>query len=162
LSPDPRSLDDAAYREQFELARSIEATSARIASATTAAGAMRKALLQLRGDTKGALADTLDRFQARLLELTGEVPAANPANAFSMPPKHIESLRWLSSALGNLQQMVDGADAAPSSDAREGFSKLRTMVESTLVAWQRFATTELESLNGRLRAAGMKPITLAP
>src|SRR5262249_54831250 len=63
LAPDPRvKLDDAAYREQFVLARSIEATSARLSTATAAAGTLRKAVVQARGDAKGALADTLDRF----------------------------------------------------------------------------------------------------
>jgi photosystem II stability/assembly factor-like uncharacterized protein len=163
LAPDPRvHLDAAAYREEFELARSVEAMSARIAAATAAAGSIRKSLASLRAEASGALADTLDRFQARLLELTGETPAANPANAFSFPPKRIESLRWLAGALNDLQGMVDGADAAPSPDSREAFAKLQPMVDSTLAAWQRFTSTDLEALNEKLRAAGKSPIAPKP
>src|SRR5262249_1791280 len=110
----------------------------------------------------GALADTLDRFRARLLDISGESPATNPANAFSFPPKRIESLRWLGGALNDLHGMVDGADAAPSPDVRAGWARLQPLVEATLAAWRRLSTTGLEPLNDRVRAAGKPPLTLAP
>jgi hypothetical protein len=163
LAPDPRvKLEADAYREQFELARSVEAMSTRIAKAVEAAGKVRKAVVELRGGANGALADTLDAFQARLTALSGEAPAANPANAWSFPPKRIESLRWLAGALGDLQQMVDGADAAPSPDAREAFARLQPMVESSVADWQRFVGTDLVKLNQRLRAAGREAIAVTP
>ena len=161
LAPDPRvKLEPDDFREQFELARSVESTSARLTRAVEAAGRVRKAVVELRSSANGALADTLDAFQARLTLLSGEKPASNPANAWSFPPRRIESLRWLAGALGDLLQMVDGADAAPSADAREAFAKLQPMVGSTLDAWQRFVATDLEALNQRLRSAGMGPIAL--
>jgi hypothetical protein len=163
VAPDPRvKLDPAAYREQFELARAVEASSARIADAAAAAGKVRKAVVELRGGATGGLADSLDAFQARLTALSGEAPTTNPANAFSFPPKRIESLRWLSGALGNLQRMIDGADAAPSPDAREAWAKLQAMTDSVLADWQRFVAADLEALNARLRAGGRKAIGLEP
>src|SRR5262249_46538727 len=123
---------------------------------------VRKAVVERRGGAHGALAVTLDAFQAKLTALSGEAPTTNPANAGVFPPKRIESLRWLSTALGDVQQMVDGADAAPSPDAREAFARLQPMVDSTLVAWQRFATTDVAALNQRLRAEGLKLIATGP
>jgi len=163
LLPDPRvKLEASAYREQFDLARSIEAMSAKVTQAATAAGKVRKAAADLRAQAGKPLADTLDAFQARLLLLSGEVMGANPANANAFPPKRIESLRWISGALGNLQRMVDGADAAPSPDAQEAWTKLQAMAESALGAWQQFVATDLDALNLRLETAGMKPIAVTP
>ena len=161
VAPDPRvKLDAAVYREQFELARRVEATLAPITNASTKASSLRKQVVELRKSAGPGLADTLDSFQARLTTLSGEEPTTNPANASAFPPKHIESLRWLSGALGNLQRMVDGADAPPSPHAREAYAKLQPMVDSTLAAWSRFLAVNLESLNQALRAAGQKPITI--
>ena len=161
LAPDPRvKMEPAAYAAQFELARAVEATTARVSAASTAAGTIRKAVVELRQGAGKGLADTLDAFQARLTSLSGEAPTTNAANAFAFPPKHIESLRWIAGALGNVQQMVDGADAAPSPDTREAYARLQAMVDPALTAWQRFTTTALDSLNQRLRAAGKKPIEL--
>jgi hypothetical protein len=163
LVPDPRvKLDPSAYRDQFELARRIEATSARVAKAAAEADTLRRAVLDRRRDAKGDLAAALDKFQARLTDLSGLPPLRNPADAFAHPPRHIESLRWIAGALGDLQGMVNGADAAPSPDAREAFAKLEPMVESALAAWERFATDEFEALNGRLRAEGRKAIAVGP
>ena len=163
LAPDPRvKLGPAAYREQFELARRVEATSARVTAATAAASKVRKAIADMRGGAGRGLADTLDALQLSLTALTGETQASNPANAFAFPPKRIESLRWLSGALVNLQRMVDGADAAPSPDAREAFSRLQSMTDAALADWERFTHTDLEALNQRLRADGRKAIELSP
>ena len=136
--------------------------SAKVTQAVTAAGKVRKAAADLRAQAGKPLADTLDAFQARLLLLSGEATGANPANANAFPPKRIESLRWISGALGNLQRMVDGADAAPSPDAREAWTKLQAMAESALGAWQQFVATDLDALNRRLETAGMKPIAVTP
>jgi len=159
VMPDPRlKLEPAAYREQFELARRIEAVAMRVAQATSASDTVRKAVVKLRGEATGALADSLDAFQARLTLLSGQAPTTNPANGFAFPPKSIESLRWIAGALGNLREMVDGADAAPSPDARDAFPKLQAMADAALAEWQRFVANDLGALNERLRHAGKEPI----
>jgi hypothetical protein len=97
-----------------------------------------------------------------VLAISGEAMGANPGNANAFPPRRIESLRWLSGALGNLQRMVDGADAAPSPDVREAWTKLQPMAESTLAAWQRFVANDLDALNAQLKAGGRKEISSRP
>jgi photosystem II stability/assembly factor-like uncharacterized protein len=163
IVPDPRvKLDPSAYQAQFDLARRIEATLAPVARAQTAAGTIRKSVVELRKGASAGLADTLDAFQARLTALSGEAPSTNPSNVAMFPPKHIESLRWLSGALTNLQRMVDGADARPSPDATAALDKLEPMVDATLADWQRFSTVDLDNLNRKLRSAGQKAIALGP
>ena len=163
VAPDPRvKLNAATYREQFDLARRVEAAATRVADASAAAGNVRKAVVELRGGAQGDFADALDAFQARLTALTGEAPTTNPANTGMFPPGHIESLRWVSGALGALRQMVDGADAAPSPDARQAFARLAPMADAAVTAWQRFVAADVEALNQRLRATGRKPISVSP
>jgi hypothetical protein len=163
LVPDPRvKLEATAYQKQFELAKKVEATLMRVTRASTQAGTIRKNVVDLRKNADGPLADTLDAFQARLTLLSGEGPSTNPANVSMFPPKRIESLRWLSGALTNVQRMVDGADAMPSSDSRQALAKLEPMVDATLEDWQRFSTVDLEALNQKLRSAGQKAIALGP
>jgi hypothetical protein len=161
LVPDPRvKLEPSAYREQFELAREVEALAARVTKAAAAAAKLRRAAADARAGAEKPVADSLEAFQARLLLLSNEALGSNPANAGVFPPRRIESLRWISGALGNLQRMVDGADAAPSPDARDAFAKLGPMAESALAEWQRFVDRDLDELNQQLRAAGLKPLAV--
>ena len=80
----------------------------------------------------------LDAFETRLNAIAGSTPAANPFNAWSVPPKSIQSLTWLDRALGQLLTAVDGADAAPSPDSEAGYKKLAALVEQTLDRWKQF------------------------
>jgi photosystem II stability/assembly factor-like uncharacterized protein len=159
LAPDPRvTLERAAYREEFELARRVELVSARLAKATEAATKLQSELTARRASAKSTLLPALDTFQARLSALSGTELASNPANASVFPPRHMQSLRWLSGAVGDLLIAVDGADAAPTSEVRDGFAKLSPMADDMLAEWERFITTDLSALNAKLSAAGLKPI----
>lgn len=137
---DPRiDLPDSAYQTSFELARKIEALQVRISKASEEASALRKSLAEKRASTTGADArKKLDSFELRLNTITGSTPAANPFNAWSVPPKSTQSLSWLERALGQLLVAVDGADAMPSADAEAGAERLSELVEKTLQEWKRF------------------------
>ena len=159
LAPDPRvKLEPATYREQFVLARRIEMGSVRLAKATDVAGKLQKELTARRDSATGPLVAALDAFQARLSALSGSEASPNPANASVFPPKHIESLRWLSGSLAKLREAVEGADVAPSPDARDALAKLSPMVDATLAAWERFVHTDVPALNAKLSGAGRKPL----
>jgi len=161
VEPDPRvSLDPAAYREQFDLAREIEAASARVAAATSAARELVTALDDRRATVTGGLAAALERFLNRARGIQGVRRAPNPNDAWAFPPRRLASLRSVGGMLSNLLEAVDGADAAPSPDAREGFDKLTPMVEATLDRWQRVSTQGLEAVNRALVAAGAEPVHL--
>ena len=88
----------------------------------------------------------------------GARAAPNPFNAWSFPPQDTHTLAFVAQALGELMGAVDGADAAPSPDARTGYAKLASLTDATLAAWDAFKRDDLAALNASLRAAKRKPI----
>src|SRR5207247_4463045 len=118
--PDPRiNLPASAYAEQFALAKQIEQTRAAIASAMQEATALTK--------------DKPD-----LAERVKAISGGAAGEAFPPPPAPTNSLRFIDSALGRLQAAVDGADAAPSADARAAWTKLKPAADAALRAWTEF------------------------
>jgi len=163
VEPDPRvTLDDAAYRDQLEMAWEIEALSTRVAVAADAAGNLQKKITARRAGAEEAAASALDAFQKDLTGVTGIVPSTNPNNAWPFPPRDLTSLRWVSGSLGALAEAVSDADAAPSPDARTGLKKLRPIADTAIGRWEELSTTGLAKLNDALRAAGAEPIPSAP
>ncbi|HZD52402.1 MAG TPA: hypothetical protein VE175_05105 [Woeseiaceae bacterium] len=159
LAPDPRvQLDADAYQEQFELARKVEAIQARIAAAQDGAVKVQKQLDSHLAEADGDVRAALEAFQDRLSLISGAQSMPNHFNSWSVPPKRIESLRWLASALGNLMTVVDGADAAPSPEARDGYAALAPVADSTVAAWNDLLATDLVALNEKLTAAALQPI----
>ena len=59
-------------------------------------------------------------------------------NTFPPPPVATSSLRFIEGALARLASAVDGADSAPSPDAREAWAKLKPAADAALAAWTRF------------------------
>jgi hypothetical protein len=161
IVPDPRvDLPLEAYREQFELAREISREVDRVAAATSASRELQKALSLARRKVSPRAAQVLDAFQEELTEVTGVVPATNPGNSWWLPARSLISLRALGSALSNLEEAVDGADAAPSPDARAGFAALRPKIEEGLAAWQRLEESRLPVIVRHLRRIGAPPLEL--
>jgi photosystem II stability/assembly factor-like uncharacterized protein len=105
VAPDPRiALPPAAYAEQFALAREVEALRGRVVAALDAAKKV-----------PGAE------------DLVGGDPSAWWVN-----PTSPSTLRYLDNALEKLQVAIDGADAAPTADARTSWAKLKPMAEEVL------------------------------
>jgi len=61
-----------------------------------------------------------------------------------------------------MQAVDGGADAAPSPDARAGYTKLSGMLDASLQKWGALKTSELSAVNAKLKAAGKKPISVEP
>ncbi|HET6898148.1 MAG TPA: hypothetical protein VFK70_07365, partial [Vicinamibacteria bacterium] len=123
ILPDPRvTMAPEAYARQFALARRIEASSARVATAVAAADAVHKRL------AVGGPSDLDLRVQALLGPDFGSAPAAPP-------PSGLTSLRTLAGKLTRFREAVDDADAPPSPDAEAGFAQIEPAVEAALSAW---------------------------
>ena len=153
IRPDPRmQLEQAAYAQQFALAREIEAQRAQLAPAVAAAGSMLQQLKARRADTP-ALAHEIDALSTRVYALAGTHPAANPKNGWAFPPLSTHTLRFLADSLEQLQKAVDDADAAPSPDVQHGFLKLKPMLADTLRDWHALQGNEIAALNVKLKAA---------
>jgi hypothetical protein len=161
ILPDPRvRIPAAAYAEQFQLAKRIEGLRVRVADAASAAGKLQSAVTERRASATGNAATLLDEFQQKLTAVTGSLPATIPGNVWWIPGK-ASSLRFVSEKLDALDLAVEGADAAPSPDARAGIAKVEAMLPAALASWDRLQGTELDALNAQLAAAGQARIVIA-
>ena len=108
--PDPRvTASPGAYREEFELARSVQADRVAAAAALAEIAALPKTLAPA--------------FAARAAILTA---ADDPV-----------SLSSVAEALAKLQSAIDDADGEPSADSRVGYAKARVALAAALDAWSR-------------------------
>ncbi len=161
--PDPRvGLPAEAYEQERALAREIEQAQARTAEAQRSAEQLQLALGAHPASASRAAVGLLDAFQIRLSEVTGSHPTESGDAAWWIPPRSPHSLRGLASRLGSLQEAVDGADAAPSPDARAGWAEAERSVEACLAAWERLRAVELPALNRALAGLGQPPLDFVP
>ena len=116
--PDPRvKLPQSAYIEQFNLSRAIETTRAQLSAATEQAA-------------------TLSKNRPDLIARIDGITGGPPSNAFPPPPVGETTIRFIAEKLGTLQNAVDGADAAPTRDARDAWAKLKPAADAALEAWR--------------------------
>jgi photosystem II stability/assembly factor-like uncharacterized protein len=138
VEPDPRvTLPPEAYAQQFALAREIEAARVRAAVAAGEMAALQTTLGKRREAAKGSERKALDELRARVAALSGIPESVNPGDAWQVQPRITTSLHYLKSALEKLALAVDGADAAPTPDAREGFDKTEAALRATLAGWEK-------------------------
>ncbi|HEX9458789.1 MAG TPA: hypothetical protein VGA84_06565, partial [Thermoanaerobaculia bacterium] len=118
--PDPRvNLPANAYMEQFTLAREVEQTRATLATALTDAAAFVKRM------------DIPDALRRKATEVSGTIAGDD----FTAPPPPESSLRFLGQALSKLAGAIDGADGAPTPDARASWATLKPAADAALAAW---------------------------
>ncbi|HLJ75326.1 MAG TPA: hypothetical protein VKU62_12120 [Thermoanaerobaculia bacterium] len=122
VAPDPRlNLPQSAYIDEFNLARDIEATRAQLATSTEEAA-------------------TLGKNHPDLLAQINRVTGGPTPNVFPPPSVSETTIRFINEKLGALQSAVDGADAAPTADARAAWAKLKPAAESALQSWTALKT----------------------
>jgi hypothetical protein len=162
VAPDPRvKLDDAAYAEQFAFARDVESAQLKLAPAQGEAKTLHKALVAERAAVADQtdLANAIATLDADVIADAGLVEAGNPHNAWALPATSTTSLRFVGETLEKLATAADGADAAPSPDARKGYEAATALLDKSLADWSALKTTKLEALNKALEAANRKPIS---
>ena len=127
VAPDPRiNMTASDYAEQFALARQIEATRA----------AVHAALAQAEDIVAKSPDEALRTRVRKLTELTSE-------EEWYLAPQTTTSLRFLDSELSALMSAVDGTDAAPAPDAREGYARVRPLAEAAVKAWNEFTAVNV-------------------
>jgi hypothetical protein len=107
----------------------------------------------------GALAATLADADRQLIAIGDLAAPKDSPDSLGAAPKTTSGLRYLGGALHELARAVDRADAAPTRDAREGYTKDRALLDRALADWSQFKATTLPQLNTRLQPAGIEPIT---
>ena len=125
VAPDPRiHLPATAYAEEFAFAKQIESARVAVAAAREEAGTAMKKL-------------TDETQKSRLNDIADIVPEEQ----WWLAPHSTTSLRFLDNALQKLETAVDGADAAPTADARASWAQLKPAVDAALRAWSEFKGT---------------------
>jgi hypothetical protein len=162
VAHDPRvTIPEAAYQQQFELARKVEAEQAKLAAATGEAHKLHAALQKAGEGANGDLKQSIDALDAKVVAAADISKATNPYNAWTIPPNNVQTFGYLVGALRSLMQAVDGgADAAPSPDAQSGYTKLSGLLDASLQKWNTLKASELSALNAELKASGKKPINV--
>jgi len=155
ILPDPRlNLPRAAYLDAYAMARRIEAARAEVTASATALRVIQRAITARLATANAVETSLLGPYLRELVDVTGVEPTVNPSNSFWRPAKALTTLRYLNDTLSELAAAVDGADAAPSPDARTGFSKIEGLVPPVLAAAARIRASSLDALNTQLTAAG--------
>jgi len=125
IDPDPRvKVPMSAYAEQYVLAKQIDALRFALDAAVTESESLYKKA-------------TDDPMRKRIEEVAGLSATFGTTSMPNAPPP--KTLRFYLTAIENVLDAVDGADAAPSPDAREGFARLKPEVERALNAWKEIA-----------------------
>jgi len=107
------------------------------------------------------LSEKIKGLQVETEKVKGAAPAANLESAGVEPAAPAEaSLRHWRAALEELERTVESADAAPTRDALIAFAMSRQGAEEALGRWKRILARALPELNGRLRGAGLAPISI--
>ena len=164
VQADPRlTLAAEDYRAQYSLAREIEVERVRLAGIgqaieQTLAGLATTLERVQAGDRQRRLAGDLVAFRDRLLRLAGKPPAGTPEHAWWLGARDRESVRFAGSQLANLAEAVDGADALPSPDARQGLAATRPLVDAVERLWRTIERQDLPAIERKLRAAGAPAI----
>ena len=159
VKPDPRvKVSQAALVSEFHLARNVERDQLRASTAETAAVKLLDAL-DLRIRSGGPQRTAIAALYAEVRNVTGEWPFPQHRPAFGAgPPRNVSSLVMLSLDLSHLQRAVDGADAAPSRDARTAYGIVSRQLDATLAEWRHLQQVQLPKLNARLQVAGEAPV----
>lgn len=151
LKMDPRvktSEEDLA--KQFRLASGIAATLTEVAQAANDADRL---LTQLKSLQKEAQPGSeLANFIAALDLKTRAIRGALSTDVFSgagesLPPSDRASLRYVSASLSELERIVESADAAPTADALAAFTRLPSIVQTTLAKWEEIKSRDIPRLN---------------
>lgn len=113
LVADPNvRIAQSAYDEQFALSRSIEAARVEVAAALAEAS------------------------KPEMFEKALAISGATKVTSWPFPPAPPGSLRFIGDALGELQQAVQSADAAPTTDAKAAWATLKAAADEALRKWR--------------------------
>lgn len=149
--------------KQFEMARQITAALAQSSAVYREANRLRARLQSLRSQaaaqsTSATAVEALDRKTEAIM---GAPPASNPDN-FGVGDTSMDrtSLHFLSGALAGLENTIESADVAPTTDAIAAFRHDQQVLRTTLAQWNEVKRKDLPQLNTFLRQANLPPISL--
>jgi len=147
---DPRvKTPEIELRKQFEMEMGIVEGMNETFEALQQVRSLRPQVTDRAGKAKGALADSLKALDDEAAELEG----ASQGVFFGLPPngKQQENLSTLNQHFGQLLNVVDSADAAPTTQASAVYLELEEALGKLLAQWKKVREAELPSLNAQLK-----------
>jgi hypothetical protein len=160
---DPRvKTPQADLVKQFEMARQIGAAQAQVGAAVLAANRLHGQLQRLvsRAGEGTLLAGQIAALDRKTVALAGAAPTGSPSEGAGPPAPEPGTLRYLSSALGDVGRAVQSADLAPTADAVAAFRRDQQALEKALAQWNEIKTQDLPKLNASLKQANLQPVSL--
>jgi len=150
LKMDPRvKTPEVELRQQSELAVKIAQAMNRDFAALEQVRGVQAKLKDLEAQAKGgALSDEIAALEAAIAALE-EGSKGTGAEGFVK----------LSSRLGTLLNVVEGADAAPTAQAGAAFQDIEKALAEALSRWTEIRSRHLPALDEELRAAGIEPLS---
>lgn len=159
--PDPRvKIPEAAYTAELSLALKIEHSRVEIARVMGEVRRIHAAIAERSKHARGKLTAALAAADRKLVALGDLPPEPTSPDTSEVALKSIEGLRYLSGAYSSIARAVDGADAAPTTDAQRSYLVHTTLLSHALQEWGRFQSVTLPSLNKQLQAARLEPIVV--
>jgi photosystem II stability/assembly factor-like uncharacterized protein len=152
---DPRvKTSDTDLRKQFEMEAGVVEGMNETFEALQQVRALRPQVTDRAGKAKGALADSLAALDKQAAELEG----AGQTQFFGVPPsgKRPENLSTLNQHFGQLLNVVDSADAAPTTQASAVYLELEDALGNVLAQWKKMRDSDLPSLNALLKKAHLE------
>ena len=154
---DPRiKTPEVDLRKQFEMLAGIVEGMNETFEALQQVRSLRPQLADRAGKAKGVLADSLNALDKQVTELEG----ASQGVFFGVPPsgKRPENLSTLNQHFGQLLNVVDSADAAPTTQASAAYLELQDSLVKLLAQWKKVREADLPALNASLRKAHLEEL----
>jgi photosystem II stability/assembly factor-like uncharacterized protein len=163
LRMDPRvKTPQADLVKQFEMAQQIGAAQAQVGAALLSADHLHAQLQRLAsqvGDRK-PLADQIATLDRKTLAVAGDAPAPSPSEGAEPAAPAAETLRSITSALGDVGRAVQSADVAPTADAVTAFRRDQQVVQKVIAQWNGIKSQDVPKLNASLKQANLQPVSL--
>jgi len=154
---DPRvKTSEADLRKQFEMETGIVEGMNETYETLQQVRALRPQVTDRSGKAKGALADSLKAIDKE----AGELEGASQGAFFGVPPsgRQPENLSTLNQHFGQLLNVVDSADAAPTTQVAAVYLELEDSLGKLLAQWKKVRETELASVNASLKKAHIEEL----
>jgi photosystem II stability/assembly factor-like uncharacterized protein len=158
---DPRvKVSQADLEAQFEASQRAVAALEELAKPAAQCAEIAKQIkdLQPRIKQNAQLASVLAELEKRNGELLGP-PLAGYGMAVIPVEMDRTSVRFVMSALRQVQGALQSADAAPTTDQLKALAKYINQSKATLADWEKFVTTDLANFKAKLKEAGMQEIS---
>jgi photosystem II stability/assembly factor-like uncharacterized protein len=111
--------------------------------------------LRARAGLAPAAADALAALDKRAAALEGD-SGPRPPGSQPAPP----SLSQVHSSLATLLDVLQQADAAPTTQAAAAAADLQQHLRGLMSSWEELKSKDAQAVNGQLRAAGLPPLAL--